>query len=267
MASTTPAENPCKTVEARSLGVTLGRQPILDAISTHITAGTSVALVGPNGSGKTTLLRTFAGLIKPTSGEVFWEERSLSQLNPKTIATRLSYMPQHLEIPLPVSCLETVLLGRSPHKRGLGLADSTDLHLARSAMERLGVKHLASRSVARVSGGERQRLMLAQVLAQECPFMLLDEPTSAQGPYGVLLVAKVIKKATQDGVGVMAAVHDLNFALSGFDRIIVLKEGTILLEAPPNEVLESGALEETFAVNFHRIESEECSYVVSELRG
>lgn len=262
----TTTDNLCETVEARTLSVTLGRQPILNDISTHITQGTRVALVGPNGSGKTTLLRTFAGLLKPTSGDVLYDGCSLSQLNPKTIATRLSYMPQQLEIPLPLSCLEIVLLGRSPHKRGLGLADSTDLRLARSAMERIGVEHLASRSIARVSGGERQRLMLAQVLVQECPFMLLDEPTSAQDPYGVLLVAKVIQEANQDGVGILAAVHDLNLALAGFDRIIVLKEGTILLEAPPNDVLESGALEETFAVDFHRINSEECSYVVSQLR-
>lgn len=260
------ANKPIETVEARRLSVTLGRQPILKDISTHIAAGTRVALVGPNGSGKTTLLRTFAGLINPTSGDVLWGEQPLSQLHPKTIATRLSYMPQQLEIALPLSCLETVLLGRSPHKRGLGLADTTDLRVARNAMGQLGVEKLASRSIARVSGGERQRLMLARVLAQNCPFMLLDEPTSAQDPYGVLLVAKVVQEATEDGVGIMAAVHDLNFALAGFDRIVVLKEGTILLEAPPNEILESGALEETFAVNFHRIDSGEHFYVVSELR-
>jgi iron complex transport system ATP-binding protein len=243
----------------RALGATVRLSGRVD-----LARGACIAVVGPNGSGKTTLLRACAGLVRLAAGEVRLDDVPLLQVRRREAARLIALMPQHTDLQFPLSGLEAVLLGRSPHKHGLGLADAGDERLAEAAMRALDVWALADRPVTALSGGELQRLMLARVMVQQARFVLLDEPTSAQDPLGTLRVRDVLRGLTEDGAGVLAAVHDLNFALREFERVVVLSAGTVLFAGPAQGALESGALERAFDIRLRRIADDGMPYVVAE---
>lgn len=240
------------TLEVRDAAVSLARRRVLKDITFSVSAGDTVAIIGPNGSGKTTLLRTLAGLLRPESGAVLLGTECLSELSRRTVSQQIAYMPQRSETHFPLTCQEAVLLGRSPHKSGLGLADKTDLERAEAVMRRLEVWNLAERPVTAVSGGELQRLMFARVIVQETKFVLLDEPTSAQDPRGQGIVCKMMGELAESGVGVVAAVHDINLSLRVFSRLVVLREGGVLEQGSPKEILGSDVLRRAFEVPFRR---------------
>jgi iron complex transport system ATP-binding protein len=235
---------------ARTLEVRLGQRPVVRGVDIEVRPGERVAILGSNGSGKTTLLRALAGLIPAAGGAVELDGASLAATPRATLARHLALVPQRPPRAFPLSALESVLLGRSPHQRGLGLASRAEQALALRAMERLDVATLAARPVTSSSGGERQRLMIARALVQEARYLLLDEPTSAQDPRGRLLIMRVLAEEAARGVGVLAAVHDINLALRAFDRVAVLADGRLLACEPPAALLASGVLERAFGVRF-----------------
>jgi len=243
-----------QVLQAHSASVKLGPNSVLTDVELSVGAGESVAVVGPNGSGKSTLLRLLAGLIEPTTGRVTVCGSLTSETSRRELAKRIAYMQQKLAIQFPLSCIEAVLLGRSPHKRGLGLADRSDIEWASKVMDKLEVTNLAQRPVTAVSGGELQRLMFGRVLMQDALFSLLDEPTSAQDPRGQQLIAEGIRELVDGGKGVVAAVHDLNFALTHFDRVWVISDGKIVASGKPSEVLSSKTLELAFQVSFQTVD-------------
>ena len=246
-----------EVLQAHSADVVLGPNNVLSGIELAVRAGESVAVVGPNGSGKSTLLRLLAGLITPSIGHVTVCGTRSNLVPRRELAKQIAYMQQKLSIQFPLSCIEAVLLGRSPHKRGLGLADRSDIEWASKVMDELEVSNLAQRPVTAVSGGELQRLMFGRVLLQDAMFSLLDEPTSAQDPRGQQLIAEGIQTLIDDGKGGVAAVHDLNFALAHFDRIWVIHEGRVIAEGKPADVLTSKTLERAFRVSFQTVDDGE----------
>jgi len=247
-----------------NISVDLGGRPVLEHVELAVEPGERVAIVGPNGSGKSTLLRALAGLLAPKQGSVELSGMLLTDWARPELAKRLAYMPQVAISSFPMSGLEFVLLGRSPHKRGLGLADADDVDMALAGMERLGVAALAARPISAVSGGERQRLGLARVLVQDGSFLLLDEPSSAQDPRGCLLVERVIRDEADRGKGLVVAVHDLNLALRAFDRVAVLAGGGLLGVSSPGALPGSELLERAFSVAFEYVEAKGRVLVVTE---
>lgn len=239
---------------------------MLKAVTLELDPGERVAVVGPNGCGKTTLLRALAGLVPLRRGEVEMEGANLRRIGRRATARKIAYMPQQWSAAFPLTCLETVLLGRSPHKRWLGLADESDVRLAQEVMERLEVWSLADRPITSVSGGELQRCLFARTLVQQGRFLLLDEPTSAQDPKGSLAVMEMLRTKGDEGVGILAAVHDLNLALWFFDRLVVLKGGNVIGEGLPESVLARGVLEEAFDVPLARVGEEGRALVVAGFR-
>lgn len=244
------ARGSARALAARSVEVRLGQRAVVREVSLEVRPGERVAILGSNGSGKTTLLRALAGLVPAASGAVELDGAVLSATPRAALARHLALVPQRPPRAFPLSALESVLLGRSPHQRGLGLASRAEQALALRAMERLDVAALAARPVTSSSGGERQRLMIARALVQEARYLLLDEPTSAQDPRGRLLIVQVLAEEAARGVGVLAAVHDINLALRAFDRVAVLAEGRLLACEPPAALLASGVLERAFGVRF-----------------
>jgi iron complex transport system ATP-binding protein len=252
------------SLAAGDLAVRLGRRQVFAGVTFSVRPGERLAIVGPNGSGKTTLLRACAGIVAPEHGTLELGGRPLRALTRREIARRLGFMPQEVDLRFPMSGLEAVLLGRSPHKRGLGLANPGDLESARAAMARLEIDHLQERPVTSMSGGERQRLMLARVLVQGADVLLLDEPTSAQDPYGVVLVRAVLEEQAQAGSSVVAAVHDLNLALRAFDAVLVLADGAATAVGRPKDVIAGGALERAYGVALRTVPDGEGVWVVAE---
>lgn len=232
-----------------------GGPPVLRDVSLAFEPGKVTVLAGPNGCGKSTLLRVAARLMAPERGEVRIEGQDVSRLSAKQFARLAALLPQSRPLP-GITAGSLVLHGRFPYlgyPRRYGPADRA---AARSAMERAGVLELADRNVARLSGGQRQKVYLAMALAQDTPVLLLDEPTTFLDIGCQLELARLMRETAAEGKAVVMVLHDLNLALGCAHRVAVMEEGRLRAWGTPAEIYAGGALEEVFGVRVHRVELE-----------
>jgi len=235
----------CAGVSFRYPGV-----PALDGVDLELAPGELVALLGPNGSGKSTLLQLAAGLLAPSGGTVRLGERDPARLDRAEVARELAYLPARPHVPPDHSSRALVLMGRYPFGRGWLADRPEDLERAEAALARVGAAELATRPAHDLSSGERQRVVLARALCQRAPFLLLDEPTSAQDlAHAVDLFALFAELAAKEGRGVLVATHDLNQAARHADRLVVLRAGRVVRAGPPAEILDEDLLREVFDVD------------------
>ncbi|MEB2310303.1 MAG: ABC transporter ATP-binding protein [Sorangiineae bacterium] len=181
-------------------------QRLIDGVTLSLARGALIALVGPNGAGKTTLLRAALGLVRPRGGHVTIDGEELARLSARERAARLSWLPQHVFVTEAIPALELVAAARYRFREGR----RRSLEAARAALERVGAAALGPRIVQELSGGERQRVALAGALAQETPFVLLDEPANHLDPAQQLEVYELIGALWQSGLGVLLVTHDVN---------------------------------------------------------
>lgn len=233
-----------------------GGPPVLRDVSLVFEPGKVTVLAGPNGCGKSTLLRVAARLMAPERGEVRIEGQDVSRLSAKQFARLAALLPQSRPLP-GITAGSLVLHGRFPYlgyPRRYGPADRA---AARSAMERAGVLELAERNVARLSGGQRQKVYLAMALAQDTPVLLLDEPTTFLDIGCQLELARLMRETAAEGKAVVMVLHDLNLALGCAHRVAVMEEGRLRAWGTPAEIYAGGALEQVFGVKVHRTELED----------
>lgn len=236
-----------------------GGRRILGPLTFSLGANECLAVIGPNGAGKTTLLRLALGLLAPSSGSWRLDGIPYSELTRRDVARRLAYVPQMRSVNLPLSVEELVAQGRYPHlgRLRLGLGAHDHEVIAR-AIEAAGIGQLKGRAVAELSGGEQQAAALAAALAQEPEVLVLDEPTAHLDPRHQLEVARLVHAAgTAQGKAVLVATHDVNLAARVADRVLALRQGSILALAPPRTVLTPEVLEELFAAPFRMVDSGE----------
>jgi iron complex transport system ATP-binding protein len=237
----------------RAEGVTVHHRgadrPALESIDFAAQAGKLVSLLGPNGSGKSTLLRVLAGIQTPTRGQAFLGEKVAHALPRDVAARRGAFVPQAATVAFDFTALEVALLGRHPFGRGLLLERAADLTRAERALARTGALEFRDRPFQRLSGGEKQRVLIARALAQDAPALLLDEPTSAQDlAHGLALFELFAKLAKDEGRTVVVATHDVNAAARHSDSVCVLERGRRIREGPPGEVLVPELLRSVFEV-------------------
>jgi iron complex transport system ATP-binding protein len=225
-----------------------GARTILSDISLKINSGQIVGIIGPNGSGKSTILKALCGLIRPSAGRVSLDGIEMAHLSREALARQVGVVPQAPLLPESFTVLETVLMGRYPHLGLLRSESKKDLDIACCAMERTNVQSLAHRRVGQISGGERQRVLVARVLAQEPRFLLLDEPTTHLDIQHQLEVMELVRSLADSGLGVVEAVHDVSLAGRFCDRLILLKEGHIFKEGTPQAVVTPDNIEQVFGV-------------------
>ncbi|MDX1419161.1 MAG: ABC transporter ATP-binding protein [Rubricoccaceae bacterium] len=232
--------------EAEGLGVSLGGRPILRDLSFAIPRGAWVGLLGPNGAGKTTLVHALAGLL-PHTGRLALFGRPLGAWRDRERARAVAVVRQQPSLDFDFTVEEVVALGRAPHRSWLaGLTDADRAALA-SALAQTDLGRLAHRSVVTLSGGEGQRVLLAQALAQDAPVLLLDEPTAHLDVHHQYdLMDRV---AALDGRTVVAAFHDLAFAARYADRLLVLHDGRLAADGPPADVLTPALLRRVFRMD------------------
>lgn len=218
---------------------------ILDGVTLTLRPGETVGLLGPNGSGKSTLLRLLAGVLAPSAGVVTLDGRTLPQVGRRATARRIATVEQHAHTQTELTVREVVALGRIPHRRAWSAASAVDTRAVDAALERTGLTDRAGQSWHTLSGGERQRAQIARALAQEPRELLLDEPTNhldIQHQLDLLDLVVGLPIAT------LIALHDLNLAAMYCDRLLVLREGHVVAEGTPADVLTPSLIKRVYGV-------------------
>lgn len=215
-------------------------------IGLRLAGGEVVALLGPNGSGKTTLLKTLLGLLPVRGGSIRLDGTPLERLSEAERARRIGYVPQASASPFAFSAMDVVLMGRTAHAGLFAGPSRRDVAVALAALDRLGIGHLAERPSTQLSGGERQLVLVARALAQEPAFLVLDEPTASLdfGNQGKVM-ARLAALATE-GLGVLFTTHDPNQALRIAVRALLIRDGALLAEGAPGDVLTPARLTELY---------------------
>lgn len=224
-----------------------GGRDVLHGVTLGLPRGAVVALLGENGAGKTTLLKVLAGLVRPRAGRVMLGGRLLEAVPRGEAARRIGYLPQGFEPLFPMRALDVVLLGRMPHRARYAAPGPADFSAARRTLEELDAASLSGTDLREMSGGERQRVLLARVLAGEPEVMLLDEPTASLDPRHRLVVLEALRRRATRGSAVLLSTHGLEFA-AGADRAVLLAAGRILAEGTVRETLTAPLLSELFGV-------------------
>jgi iron complex transport system ATP-binding protein len=237
------------------VGFRAGGREILAGLSLTLGRGELLTLAGPNGAGKTTLLRLASRVATPSAGRVRVAGRDASELSRRELARELAVVPQDVSLAFPFSAGEVVLMGRAPHLGLLGFETADDVGRAREAMERVGVAHLADRSVLELSGGERQLLLLARALAQDARVLLLDEPTSHLDLRHRVTVLEQVRDFVASGRSALVVSHDLGLAARGADRLALLAGGRLAGLGTPDQVLRPEILRAVFGVETSIVEA------------
>lgn len=226
------------SIITNNLTFAYGNKNILDALSLEIEKGSFVSIIGPNGSGKSTLLKNISAEFTPQKGFVLLENKNINKIKKKALAKTIAVVPQETGGDFAFSVMETVLMGRMPHQKRFESDSLRDVEIALRAMDLTNVRYLRDRSVNELSGGEKQRVIVARALTQEPKVLLLDEPTSnldIQHQYELLELLENLNKT--QGLTVIAVLHDLNLAAQFSHKIILLNQGRITAYGSPAEVL------------------------------
>ncbi len=225
-------------LKCRALGFKYGKTVILDDINFEVESGLFYAILGKNGSGKTTLLHCLNGILSPDCGSVEIEEQNIATMSRREVARQVSLVPQeHLDV-FPFTVLDVVVMGRAPFLKMTQTPSDNDYRLAIEALKMLASENLADANFNRISGGERQIALLASALVQTSKIMLLDEPTNHldfNNQYRLLSKIKELCRTRKTSV--VATMHDPNMAMLYANRVIMIKNGRIVIEGRTEEVM------------------------------
>lgn len=222
-----------------------------------------IALTGPNGSGKSTLLKLMSRVIAPSSGEIRFEDKPLSQWNAKEYARRVGYLPQEPDPAFPMRAIDVVVSGRAPFLGRFSWESDRDWDEARNALALCDAAHLADRYLDEMSGGERKRVFLARVLAGTPRLILLDEPLAALDLSHVQQFSRLLSDVVdRTGCTVVFAAHDLNWAAAHSDRMLVMQRGALALDATPHDVLQPHRMRELFGFDARTIDVDGKTWIV-----
>jgi cobalamin transport system ATP-binding protein len=211
---------------------------VVDDVSLAIAPGDLVGILGPNGSGKTTLLKMLSGTLTPAVGVIQFERRPLSRWSRRELARRIALVPQETHAPFDFTVLDIVLMGRFPHLGTFALEGPADLAIARRALASTGTSAFEARPFATLSGGEKQRVVIASALAQSPELLLLDEPTASLDLGHQLDVQLLLAALNRDDrVTMVLSTHDLNLAAALCRHLILLRDGRVIAQGPTEAVL------------------------------
>lgn len=234
----------------RVAGATLGydRRVVAEALDLDIPPDSFTVIVGPNACGKSTLLRALARLLKPGAGEIVLDEAPLSSYRSKEVARRVGLLPQTSVAPDGIRVADLVGRGRYPHQSLLRQWSDADEAAVERALDATGIADLATRPVDELSGGQRQRVWAAMALAQETPILLLDEPTTFLDIAHQMDLLDLFRRLHRDGRTVVAVLHDLNHAARYATHLVVMKEGAIVAQGAPADIVTAELVEHVFGL-------------------
>ncbi|WP_407357183.1 ABC transporter ATP-binding protein [Methanolobus sp. WCC5] len=221
-------------------------KPTLKNMNLKVNRGEFLSIIGPNGSGKTTFLKCMNRILSPKEGSIFIDKYDLNRLQREDIAKHIGYIPQAERGAFPTTVFDTVLMGRKPHMKWI--PRSNDLKIVSEVIETLGLNDFSMKNINELSGGQRQKVIIARALAQQPRVLLLDEPTSSLDLKHQLEVLDITREQADNDVTVIMSVHDLNLAARYSDKIIMMKDGEIFLGGG-TEILTPENIEPVYGVS------------------
>ncbi|MEW6664652.1 MAG: ABC transporter ATP-binding protein [Thermodesulfobacteriota bacterium] len=224
-----------------------GADWVLKGVDLHVLEGEMIGVLGPNGSGKSTLLRVMDGMVRPQEGRVLMGGKDISNLGRRTIAREIAVVSQEHHFRFEFTALEVALMGRFPHMRRFEFESQRDLDIAAGALDATGTHGLANRSIHALSGGEKQRVLIARALAQEPRLVLLDEPTSFLDLKHKRDIFRLVSTLSRErGLSVVLVSHDIDLAAQHCRRLVLLKNGEVCGAGKPDDVLTGANLERVY---------------------
>lgn len=232
-------------LQVENLSFSYGEKQILHNINLCVGNGEFIGVIGPNGSGKSTLLKNLYRSLLPDSGQVLLDGKNLLSMRAKEAAQKFGVLGQENEVVFDFTVEEMVIMGRTPYKKLFSIDTSEDHKIVQHALAHVGMEGMANRNFARLSGGEKQRVLFARIIAQQTDFLFLDEPTNHLDISYQIQLFDFVKRLN---FSVLCAMHDLNMAALYCDRIYVLKEGQVFATGAPQEVLTPAMLLDVFGI-------------------
>jgi len=252
------ASSSATRLSAEDVTIGYARRVVAKGLSLSVPDGQVTVLVGPNACGKSTALRALSRLLKPTAGRVVLDGKDIHDHSAKEVARRLGLLPQTSIAPDGITVADLVARGRYPHQSLLRQWSAEDERAVREAMQATGVLPLSARPVDELSGGQRQRVWVAMALAQETDILLLDEPTTFLDIAHQIELLDLFQKLNREvGRTIVAVLHDLNHAARYADHLVAMRDGVVIGEGRPSEVLTAELVERTFGLACRIIEDPE----------
>jgi iron complex transport system ATP-binding protein len=242
------------SLELRDLSVDIAGRRIVTDIGITVPGGSFVGLLGPNGSGKSTILKAIYRVHRPAAGRILLDGADLLALRPRDAARRIAVVAQEFALEFDFTVREMVMIGRTPYKRAFDKDSETDRSIVDHAIERVGAQELAHRSFNTLSGGEKQRVLIAQAIAQGADHLILDEPTNH---LDIRYQIEILELVTELGVTVLAALHDLSLAALFCDSVHLLAGGRIVAGGRPGSVLTPAKIRQAYGADVLVIEHPE----------
>jgi iron complex transport system ATP-binding protein len=233
-------------LQVQNLHFSYEKSPVLRSISFDVDQGMLCGLFGPNGCGKTTLFKCCLKFLKFHEGSVIIDGLDIKNLRIEDMAKIVAYVPQEHKPPFPFLAREIVLMGRTPHLRGIFGISRSDKEKAMDALEMLDISHLGDLPYNQLSGGQRQLVLMARAIAQDTKLMFLDEPTSALDFSNQIRIWRIMRRVAESGVTILACSHDPNHVSWFCDKVVVMNDNRIISEGSPHNVITEPVLDEIY---------------------
>ncbi len=237
-------------IRVNNVSIRLGKRQILNKVSLFAREGRLTGLIGPNGSGKSTLLKCLYRVLEPDSGSIQVGGKELRRMSFRDSAQTLAVLPQHSEMPFDFTVEKMVLMGRYPYKSALESDSTRDYEWVEESLRTVDLLDYRERMFSTLSGGEKQRVLLARALAQDTPVLILDEPTNH---LDIKYQLQIMSLCARLGKTVIAAMHDLNIAAQFCDHIFALKEGEMVADGPPDHLFSTEFIRELYETEAEKV--------------
>lgn len=239
-----------KAIDIQEIDVGYANELIIEGLSIAIPANKITTIIGPNGCGKSTLIKTIARILQVKQGAVLLEGKAIHKVDTKEIAKRMAILPQTAEAPGGLTVFELISYGRFPYKKGMGSLSKEDYDYIYWSIEVTGLEAVKERPISALSGGQRQRVWIAMALAQGTEILILDEPTTyldLAHQLDILLLLERLNK--EEGRTIVMVLHDLNHASRFSHYMIAMRDGQIITDGTPNEVMTCANLQQVFQID------------------
>ena len=251
-------------LQVQDINFSYDQDTVLHSISMDVSPGEFIGVIGPNGSGKSTLLKLLGGVLKPDSGQLHFKETNYLDYKQKQLAQSITWVPQEHPMAFNFKVSEIVLMGRHPYLSAFTFEGDGDVKIAHSAMERTQTLQFAQRNFNEISGGEKQRVVIAGAIAQEPELMILDEPTPALDIKYQIQILNILKQLNENQqTTIVLAMHDLHLASKFCTRLILLDEGRIFKDGTTEDVLHKEPIEKVYGVKVHVIHDQNGNIIIA----